>query len=61
MDQVKVALAVVKKYHFWILSAVILIAGSTVWFMASDKLAKAFEADKSKIETATKSLDPLNA
>jgi hypothetical protein len=61
MDQAKVALAVVKKYHFWILSGVVLITGAAVWFMASDKLAKAFEADKSKIETATKSLDPFNA
>src|SRR6185312_4411153 len=61
MDQAKVALAVIKKYHFWILSAVVLITGTAVWFMASDKLAKAFEADKSKIETATKALDPFNA
>ncbi|HEV7223455.1 MAG TPA: hypothetical protein VGN42_12185, partial [Pirellulales bacterium] len=61
MDQAKVALAVIKKYHFWILSAVVLLTGSAVWFMASDKLAKAFEADKSKIETATKALDPYNA
>ena len=60
MDQVKVALAVVKKYHFWILSLVVLLTGATVWFMAADTLAKAFEADKSKIETATKSLDPFS-
>ena len=60
MDQVKVALAVVKKYHFWILSLVVLITGATVWFMAADTLAKAFEADKGKIEAATKSLDPFN-
>jgi len=59
MDQVKVALAVIKKYHFWILSVVVLITGAAVWTMASGALAKAFEADKAKIETATKSLDPF--
>lgn len=59
MDQVKVALAVVKKYHFWILSVVVLITGAVVWQMASSALARAFEADKGKIEAATKSLDPF--
>ena len=34
MDQLKVGLAVVKKYHFWILCGFILIAYLGMWFLA---------------------------
>ncbi len=56
MDQVKVVLAVVKKYHFWILSVLVLIVGAAVWFMASDTLATSFKTNLTKIEGADKSL-----
>lgn len=56
MDQVKVIMAVVKKYHFWILSALVLLVGATVWYMASNTLATEFKTNLAKIESADKAL-----
>ena len=56
MDQVKVFMVVLKKYHFWILSALVLIVGATVWYMASNTLATEFKANLAKIESADKAL-----
>lgn len=56
MDQVKVALAVLKKYHFWLLTVVVLGVGIAVWFMATNSRAALFKENLAKIESADNSL-----
>ena len=55
MDKVKVALAVLKKYHFWVLCLLIVIFGMLVWTTASADLSKQFTQRKSKLDSALKS------
>ncbi|NUQ61849.1 MAG: hypothetical protein HUU20_05140, partial [Pirellulales bacterium] len=50
MDQVKVALAILKKHHFWVLVVIVVIVGGAVWAMAASDLAKRFETRKTDIE-----------
>ncbi len=59
MDQVKVALAVMKKYHFWLLIVVVVLVGGGVWAMASSNLAKQFEDRKTELEGARKSVTDI--
>ncbi len=56
MDQVKVALAVLKKHHFWVLVVLVLLVGGAVWAMASSELAKQYETRKTDIEGKLKSV-----
>ncbi|NLS98337.1 MAG: hypothetical protein GXX96_39910 [Planctomycetaceae bacterium] len=51
MDQVKVALAVMKKHGFWILVVVVVLVGVGVWFTAARALAAAYEARKTALQT----------
>ncbi|HVX60256.1 MAG TPA: hypothetical protein VHC19_06640, partial [Pirellulales bacterium] len=60
MDQVKVALAVLKKYHFWLLTVVVLGVGIGVWFMATASRATEFKDHLAKIEAADKSLGSVS-
>ena len=49
MDQVKVFLKFLQKYHFWLLCIVTMIAGVTGWFMARKSLSADFEKNKGSI------------
>ena len=49
MDQVKVILKQVVKYHFWILCLVVIIASITGWYMASKALTAVYNQQKSTI------------
>ena len=60
MDQVKVALAVLKKYHFWLLTVLVLGVGIGVWFMATASRATEFKDHLAKIEAADKSLGSVS-
>ncbi len=51
MDKLKNGLAVVKKHHFWILCAMIVVAGSVVtWSMAKPSVSTLFEERKTAID-----------
>ena len=52
MDKVKVYLKVLKKHHFWVLAAVVVIVSASVWSSATGQLEAKFKSDKSKIESA---------
>lgn len=52
MDQLKIFLAVVKKYQFWFLCGVILITSLVCWWLAKDSLVERFKTRKSQIESA---------
>ena len=51
MDQVKVALAILKKQHFWIVCGLIIIPSIVVWKMAVGSVDDQFDARKSEIES----------
>ena len=56
MDQIKSFFAVFMKYHFWVLTVVVLATGLVGWYFASDGLAKQFDANKKKVEQKFKTL-----
>ncbi len=49
MDQVKQLLAVLKKYHFWILSVLVAIVACAGWYFAVHDLSSAFAANSTKL------------
>jgi hypothetical protein len=50
MDQIKIALAQAKRYHFWILCGVIAVVGLGSWYMTQASLHTEFEQNKSEID-----------
>lgn len=50
INQTKVVLAVMAKYHFWILSGVVTLLAFVVFFKASGDLATRFDEGKQRIE-----------
>jgi hypothetical protein len=50
MDQLKVALAWLAKYHFWVLNALIVLVGLGVWFLATGTLEAEYNSRKQKID-----------
>jgi hypothetical protein len=60
MDQVKTALAQLKKFHFWILCGVIAFMALGSWYMTQASLNKEFEANKTEIEGGYTTAQGLN-
>lgn len=52
MDQVKVYLALLKKYHFWPLAVLILLVGFFAWRSGKNNYDTQFEANKSALNSA---------
>jgi hypothetical protein len=50
MDQIKTALAQLKRYHFWVLCGVIAVVGLGSWYMTQASLHTEFEANKGEID-----------
>jgi hypothetical protein len=50
MDKVKMVLAVLKKHHFWVLSAVIVVVALVSWAKATADLTSRFKARKTEID-----------
>jgi hypothetical protein len=59
MDQVRVFLKLLVKYHFWILSVLVLIIATVCWTMASSSLDAKFTQRKSAIDSAFSSMTTL--
>ena len=51
MDQVRVALAWIKRHHFWLLCGLVTIISATCWHMASTTLQEEFTQNSSKIKS----------
>jgi len=51
MDQVKLILGNIKKYHFWILCTIVIIVGLTSWYMSTSSLRTETEKNASNIKT----------
>ena len=61
MDKVKVALALLKKYHFWVLCLLVLVITLTVWAKATADLAQQFDARKTQLDGSFTAVDGVCA
>jgi len=52
MDQVKVYLAILKKYHFWVITATLVILGLVGWKMGVGVLDDEYTTNRGRIESA---------
>jgi len=59
MDKVKLALAVVKKHHFWALSGVVILLALISWAKATSDLAGRFQERKSKLANQFREMDNI--
>ena len=60
MNQIKQALTVLRKYHFWILCVVILGLYIGVWFMSTSDMSQQTETLAGKIEAAFKTGEQIS-
>lgn len=61
MDQLKPYLRAIKKHHFWILLAALVITSGLVWYWATSDLDAKFTADKQKNESAFRQMMPIRS
>ncbi len=61
MDKLKPYLAVVKKYHFWILCGVIAFVGLGSWYMTQASLQEERETNLKEIETGYSTTGQINS
>src|SRR6185295_9086511 len=61
MDQVKVILKLLQKYHFWLLCVAAMIASLVGWSMARKSLSAAYDTQKSAINGKFKAMEGLRA
>ncbi len=61
MDQIKSLFAVFMKYHFWVLTVLVVTIGVGGWFVASSGLAKQFETDKSTVNLKFSSIRAIQS
>jgi hypothetical protein len=59
MEQLRTALTWLQKYHFWVLSVLVLAIAIFCWKVASAKLTKTFEANQSAIQAKFNSVKTL--
>ena len=52
MDQLKIQLAAIGKYGFWIASALVLLGSVGIWYMSTSALKKENDSQTNKITTA---------
>jgi hypothetical protein len=61
MDKVKVALAILRKHHFWFLCGTVVLLALAIWFMATSDLVAQFNSRKSALESAKSSAQAVLA
>jgi hypothetical protein len=59
MDKLKVYLKVLKKHHFWVLAAIVVIVSCSVWSSATGQLEADFKKNKQQVEGATSALTTI--
>lgn len=59
MDQLKVALNLLKKYHFWMLLVVVLLVGLFIWHTASASMSEQFAKRKADLESKKKAVSEI--
>lgn len=61
MDKVKVALAILRKHHFWFLCGIVVLVAFAVWLLATNNLVAQFDTRKSALESAKSSAQAVSA
>jgi len=61
MDKVKIALALLKKHHFWVMTGMVILLSFVGWFVATSQLWKDYQTNKATIETKFKALAKINS
>lgn len=59
MDQLKLALNVLKKYHFWMLLTVVLLVGLFIWHTASASMSEQYAKRKADLESKKKAVSEI--
>jgi hypothetical protein len=60
MDQVRTALAWLKRYHFWVLTVLVVLIALGCWWSASNKMSAKYAADQSTIAAAFGQVDQVH-
>src|SRR4051812_22433893 len=60
MDQLRVALDWLKRYHFWVLSVFVALIAVACWAKASSKMVATFKANESTIKGQFKSVQDIS-
>lgn len=61
MDKIRVFLATGKKYHFWILCAIVLVVGLLAWTTATGDLANRYQTRRQKLDEDFKGVRAISA
>ncbi len=61
MDKVKIVMALLKKYHFWVMLAVVVLISTTGWFLAKRQLWAEYETNRQQIKSKFDDLNRINA
>jgi len=61
MDQVRKALVWLKQYHFWVLSALVVLIPLLCWWMAAGKMSKLFTENQSKITSGFQTVQSVQS
>ena len=61
MDQLKVVLRQLRKYHFWALFAVVVLSGLTAWVMATSDMEEQTKKRAAKLDNDFASLQRIHS
>ncbi|HYW78570.1 MAG TPA: hypothetical protein VE890_03300 [Thermoguttaceae bacterium] len=61
MDKVKIALAILKKYHFWFLCGLIILVSLGAWVTATADLTQRFDARKQQLDGSFSSVERISS
>ena len=61
MDKVKLALALLKKHHFWVMTGTVILLSSIGWFLATSSLLAQYQSGRDKILKKFGDLGQINA
>ncbi len=61
MDKVKIALALLKKHHFWVMTGAVILLSFIGWFMATSRLWAEYQSGRDKILKKFSDLTKINS
>ncbi|MEN6492656.1 MAG: hypothetical protein ABFD16_00070, partial [Thermoguttaceae bacterium] len=61
MDKVKIALAILRKHHFWFLCGVVVLLALVIWTTATADLVDRFTTRKTALESLKSSVQSVNS
>jgi hypothetical protein len=61
MDKVKIALAILRKHHFWFLCGTVVLLALVIWTTATADLVNQFNTRKTALESAKSAAQSVSA